>query len=641
MVVPSGARQRMQRMWNKRRVLCDLAVFSLCWLFLAFVVEPNLVYHAFGTIVLDAPAFSTGWSFARESFGLPGGCISYVSGFLSQGYAYSWLGALIIVLVAWCLLALSRWHLAHAECPGSDVLAYVPVLLILMVYSRYQHPLAGCLTVSMGLIFSLVFERVPLRGPLIRSGIYGLMAAASYCLMGAGGLGVFAVLTTVYAILVRREWMLGAVVVPAGAAITWVLADQVFHLSPAQAFLVLTPFSPDTMKGMKMVPWVWIVALYAFVPVALLLAASWKGLSRRIGGSRKTRSGTSRRAEPRAGSRPTSGPPSGLRRLALPGLAVAVAACGLTWSHDKMNRQFVLMNALSRQGRWAEVLEAARQLPKGQWNIFCNHDINRALFHSGRLGYEMFSFPQKPDALLLTDQHIESSLALLKLCDAYMEMGNLNASEKLASEFMVTAGRFGPILERLAWIHIIKGEPDTARVYLLALKRDLIYRDTAEAMLDGLRNGFEPDQAAHVERLRQSMRERGLFGSGVEVLQNQLLEHNPRNKMAFEYLMASYLLTGQLDKIVANVERLKPLGYPDIPTHYEEAILLYYGLQGRRVELNRFPIRPETVQRYRRFAQLNNSMGTADPQAVLDLLTREFGTSYFFYYRFQCPHQGR
>ena len=113
-----------------------------------------------------------------------------------------------------------------------------------------------------------------------------------------------------------------------------------------------------------------------------------------------------------------------------------------------------------------------------------------------------------------------------------------------------------------------------------------------------------------------------------------LLKHNPHNKMAFEYLMACYLLTGQVDKIVANMGRLRDLGYQGIPTLYQEAILIHFGSQGRPVDLAKFNISPETLRRYETFVQLRNAMESQDRQAVLNRLIRDFGTSYFFYYTF-------
>ena len=50
------------------------------------------------------------------------------------------------------------------------------------------------------------------------------------------------------------------------------------------------------------------------------------------------------------------------------------------------------------------MLELAGQLPKGKNNLYVNHDIIRALYHTGRLPYDMFCYPLVPKALLLTHE---------------------------------------------------------------------------------------------------------------------------------------------------------------------------------------------------------------------------------------------
>ena len=104
--------------------------------------------------------------------------------------------------------------------------------------------------------------------------------------------------------------------------------------------------------------------------------------------------------------------------------------------------------------------------------------------------------------------------------------------------------------------------------------------------------------------------------------------------MAFEYLMACYLVTSQVDKIVANVGRLREFGYQGIPTLYEEAILIYYGSQGGTIDLTKFNINPQTLQRYETFVQAGSAVQSRGQQAAFNDLIRNFGTSYFFYYSF-------
>jgi hypothetical protein len=259
------------------------------------------------------------------------------------------------------------------------------------------------------------------------------------------------------------------------------------------------------------------------------------------------------------------------------------------------------------------------------------------LYHTGRLPYDLFNFPQTPQALMLTHEEKESCLTQLKLCDVFMELGHVNRAEKEASELLAAKSHSGIALEKLAWINIFKRQTDTARIYLNALKKDLISRNTADALLSNLNNGFPPYQTAYIDKIRSYMHEEGNPYRGKESIDEillGLLEQNPRNQMAFEYLMACYLLTGRPDKVVENIEHINDLGYQGIPTLYEEAILIYFGVQGQQVDLNKFNIRPETIQRYMKFVQLRKAMQTVNPQAVLNRLIQEFGSSYFFYFSF-------
>ena len=179
--------------------------FLLCYLYVWVFIKPDLIYHGFGTIIPDVPLFSTGWQFLRESLDIPGGLTFYAYGFLSQWYNYPWLGALVVVLVAFCLCELSRQHYVHAGHSRSTILHYVPAIIIILSYHQYSHPLAACLASFIGLLFSFVYERMPLRGGPIRMVVFCLMAAICYWFAGAGGVLVFSLMTTVYLLFLPRD----------------------------------------------------------------------------------------------------------------------------------------------------------------------------------------------------------------------------------------------------------------------------------------------------------------------------------------------------------------------------------------------------------------------------------------------------
>ena len=624
-------------LYRIRQVPHNLIFFLLAMLYLWLVVEPRLIYQCFGTILPEAPIFLTGWSFLASSLHLPGGFVMVVSGFLSQGYYYSWLGALIIVLASLCLCELSMRHLAAVGYARATVLSSLPAVLLVLIYSQYKHPLAAGLVVSSGLTCSLLFERLPSCRWVVRTITYCLMAAALYWLAGAGGLLIFSLMTVIYGIFIRRDFVLSVLALPAGLGIVWYLTQYVFLVLPQQTFSVLTPLVPAALRGTNTFSTVLIAILYGFVPFSAILMLLGTGVFGTIARKRKKPSGKSRTKKARA----TAGRAKGLaimfRKAAGAALPIVLTGAGLYFSHDRMSKPLIQAHDYSLRRQWSKIIELSRGLPKGATNVYFNHYVNRALYHAGRLPYDMFMFPQMPHGLLLTHEEKASSLTQLKLCDIYMELGRVNTAERLATEMLTAKNHCGIVVEKLAWINIIKGQYQTARIFLNVLKKDLVYRRKAETLLRSLDSGFTPDQAAYIDTVRSRMHQAGYLGSGddsVEQILTELLAHNPANRMAFEYLMACYLLTGRVDKIAAKMEQLRQFDYDGIPTLYEEALLIYFGSQGRKIDLTKFNIKRETIDRYLKFVQLRNSMRPDNRQIVLTRLISEFGGSYFFYSTF-------
>ncbi|MBN1510138.1 MAG: hypothetical protein JW955_25045, partial [Sedimentisphaerales bacterium] len=426
---------------------------------------------------------------------------------------------------------------------------------------------------------------------------------------------------------------------PLSGAIAWALARYVFLIPARQALLTLTPFAPSVTARMDFFLKILIFLLYGFVPLVVLLVFVGRSAFARQARKPKTRPEKVRGKEKRAAAR-RGRSWSSLAVLKTPALAAVptlLMALGLYFSYDELRKPYVLSNYYACQKRWDKIIELTGRLPKGKNNVYVNHDTLRALYHTGRLPYDMFRYPLIPEAILLTHEKGQSDLTQWKLSDIFLELGHVNMAEKLASELVTTKGHLGMAIEELGWISIVKGHPDTARVYLNALKKEPIYRREAASLLHGLDSGFPPDQAAYIDRIRSYMVDEtaGVTGSEpVDETLATLLAHNPHNRMAFEYLMACYLLTGRVDKIVQNADRLRDLGYRKIPTLYEEALVIHFGAQRQQVDLARYNISEETLHRYETFAQIANAMQPQNQQAVFNRLVRDFGTSYFFYYTF-------
>jgi hypothetical protein len=189
------------------------------------------------------------------------------------------------------------------------------------------------------------------------------------------------------------------------------------------------------------------------------------------------------------------------------------------------------------------------------------------------------------------------------------------------------------VLERLAQIYLAKHQHEAARVFLNRMARDVIHGQRAEDLLTlvGPEFGGQDPWLQGVTRLRElNWTEDFAYQTyPEEFMLDHLLRANRRNRMAFEFLMAWYLLAKRPDGIAANLHRLDDFGYNRIPRHYEEALLLHRDATGAQVLLREYCIRPETIERFREFVQRYH--GHRGPGKARSL-ARDCADTYWLYF---------
>jgi len=316
-------------------------------------------------------------------------------------------------------------------------------------------------------------------------------------------------------------------------------------------------------------------------------------------------------------------------RCCLQTLAPVVAASLVVLpTCDRATRRRLRIDYFGQHKMWDKLLLEVRKLsPARQADPFVAHDVNRALYHTGRLLDDMFAYPQHHSPFLLPpDVDVGSKRTIrtwVKITDIFYEMGLICEAEKAVSEALAALNYYPAGLRRLALINIVKGQPDTARVALHALRRDFLHRRWAEDYLRQLE--ADPLLSAH-QQIRR-MRSLILVEDTVDkiITPGNLLERNPRNRMALEYVMAYLLINGQVAPVAVNVPKhMDLLVSPEgrIPRHCEEAILLYTSLSGKEIDLRGHRMDPGTIRRFADFASRARSETPAP----------EFRGTYYHYY---------
>ncbi|MHC4739878.1 MAG: DUF6057 family protein, partial [Planctomycetota bacterium] len=276
---------------------------------------------------------------------------------------------------------------------------------------------------------------------------------------------------------------------------------------------------------------------------------------------------------------------------------------------------------------WPQTLEAAHRHPTN--NFYVVHAANRALYHTGRLGYDMFSYPQYPDTFFLPPK--KTTEGYWQKFDTYIDLGLISRAEHALTISLDEFGERPTILKRLALVNIIKGNIDTARIYLGALSKTLFDAHWADDYLNRCEQAQNLLINDRIQYLRLSMSEKdyGSLSFINEDLMFHLLEKNRQNQMAFEYMMARYLLDAKLDNFAQNLYRLEDFNYSEIPRLYEEAIL-YMLTSGKNLELRGRRITAESQRRFTDFINIYNRYG-GDKYAALNEMRKNYGDSYLFY----------
>ncbi|NLY01370.1 MAG: hypothetical protein GXY83_35210 [Rhodopirellula sp.] len=597
-----------------------IGLFALFYLYVLRRIHPELFFHQNPVLFLfDSRHFA---GFMEQ----PGGPTEYASAFLSALFVYGWLGALVVTLLAALICLATRRFLAAVAGDGTDGLYLTPAVLILLLLGQYHHPVRLCAGLVLVLQCANAYVGIGNQPSKIRLLAFAVGSALVY-FTAAGLYVVFACLCAVFELGVKRNRLLGWFCLLSAGALPAVAGVWLLNIGIEEAFRGLTlPETQDWLAKPSSMPLVMVirVGLPLFLPV-VAAAILW----RRDG---RLANEDLRPANAAAWHRP-----------ALGSAAVVLAALAADLAmFDFSTRSLLEIAASAEDGRWSDVLSHARLVPFSDARALDPRvatDVNRALHFRGRLLDEMFTYPQRlgaPSLTLIFENATATALRTPRQSSSVLlELGRVNESEHMAYEALEVLGNQPQILKRLVYIHVIKGEPEAARRYLSLLECSLLHRRWAQRCRRQLDADPTLSNVPAIADLRERMVTRDSVddSADLETMLQGLLERNPRNRMATEYLLAHYLLTRQLDKLAANLHCLDVFGDSHLPRHCEEGLLIHLAAAGTRdLEAWEGRIRRATRQRFDRFLQTQGRFQYE--AAAFAALEPEFGNTYFFAYTF-------
>ncbi len=602
--------------------------FVLFFLLVCLWIDPKLIYHGHGQY-LSYQIYVPGMRTFVDSPPFPGKPMAFLSAMLAHYYYYSWAGALIITLTAWLLSVGTDKFITPVDGGRYWPLRFVPAVILLMQYGRYYLYLADSLSLLLGLLLLYLSIRIPLRSAVPRFAVFLFFSAAMYTIAVQAYL-VFVILWAIFESFNRRNWRIGLLCLLSAAFVPLIANILFFNMDPFDAYRRILPLDPIAGRSGGILKF----GLFLFFPIASLFCALRPFL---------TPKRESERAKPGRTRMFLQYYRQSKHRWPLETLALLIVTAGaLLLTYDRFAKIHLRINYFARNKMWNKLLREARRLPAKDYSVFVCHDVNRALYYTAQLAYDMFSYPQHPSGLLsATERYPE--------LDTLYELGHINRAEDTAYGALALADYYPTALQKLALINILKGQTDAARTFLYALSKDFLYKNWAERYLDRLETDPLLSADEHIQHMRSLMPVEDNLRRAVTATNDLyliLLEKNKLNRMAFEYLMAWYLLNGRLEDFIRNLNRLDDFGYTDIPRHYAEAVLLYTGITGRLVDLDGRKINVQTVSRFADFMQRTQSYkyhlqnafkGAPNDSGDFDNLSdsynlRDFQDTYYYYY---------
>jgi hypothetical protein len=602
---------------NIGSIVFKILFFAVAWVYILRAVNPEITYF------IQQPAFYLGKRYIYEHLSYPGGVIEYVSAFLSQFFYFPWIGALVFVLVIWTISFITGRILKSIGFNAFNLLLQLfPAILLLYIHSSNDYILATTMILLSSVLFFYLYILIRNKTAIIRSAMLIMSSAALFYISGGGALLHYIFLCLLFEIFDIRGYKTALIILASllfAALIPYLSARFLFYIGMKQAYFFLLLPEPYYHPPVLL----YVLFLFYAVPIVLNVLKRYNIIS----GDHIFNAGTVAGKE------------------LLPYLMLAtevVIVSGLTVLTMifavKPEQKFVNnIRYLAYNEEWEQILELVRKHPSK--DMFVNFHTARALYHTGKMADDLFNYTQYWGKHSLFLGEIISRTLLMDNSDVYFDLGHIRAAQHWAYEAQTIYENSPRIIKRLALTNIILGNYKAAASILGILKNNMIYRKWANHYLQYLDDPSKLTEDSLIMEKR-NMLPAGIFFTDRENVNHDLallVKENPKNRMAFEYLMAYYLLSNEVTNVVSNFRYLEGLGYKKIPRTYEEAFMVYITRKNiKRIDLGEYKISNNTIEKYKDYARIfinhKNNLRAAQGD-----LYKMHGNTYWYYLNFDSP----
>jgi len=314
-------------------------------------------------------------------------------------------------------------------------------------------------------------------------------------------------------------------------------------------------------------------------------------------------------------------------------LIIIIALSGKLFTFQKKYNTEIEYYAF--MGEWEKVFSYRNEVALDD-RISLFH-LNRAMFHTNRLENKLFSIRQHwgVNTLFLTMNY--NRACTINSSDLFYDMGFIKGSKYWALEAQ-TYNSYSPrILQRLANISILLDDTTGTEKYLSILEKSIVYRHWVRDLRRQLARSS--GKAIRDQWFGSRQTDYNIFfinnqKPNLDLI--QILKKDPGNKMAFEYLMAYYLLSNELGNFIFYLKEYGPLYFTSLPEIYQQALLIYSANTKNSEILQEFTISESVHNEMNEFSKILYEYRLDIGKARKDL-HRNFGNTYWYYIRYVSP----
>ncbi|HPE74726.1 MAG TPA: DUF6057 family protein [Draconibacterium sp.] len=607
--------------WYFVMVLFSVFTFLFCF----FAVDTSLHHH------YQQIAWQSGNLFLNYYCAFPGGIAEYLTLFISQFFASNLIGSVLLALSGF-LVSFFLFKTIYSKIQRFSILFFVvPILQIILLAVMFDYHYHFSITVNLLLVSVLLFVNTEIdrrTGSKISFHTY-ISGIVIYYISG----GIFFLIFMFSAFVLSLgkpeiKRILNTLLIIAFAFLIPFTAYHFITLgSLNSSFFRATPDVAAMLRYSR--PIIFYIELAA-IPFIIFLIVISSFFRKKV---KKTKKLVKDRAKSETAEIPLK---NDYRKYKAAGVLFVLATGSLVilkFTFSPAEKLKIEIDYYANQQNWEKVILLSSKIEK--YDRMVNFQFNRALLNTGQVLEKLFDYEQLLGSKgLFIDRPFASEVALPN-SDLYFDLGNIDESQRFAFESETLMKNSPRVLKRLILNCIIMEKMDAAETYLNILSKNPTEKKWVEKYRAFIQNPNLAMSDSLIVRKRKDMNKtEGIFGSPPLKLISQL-ERNPKNKGAFEYLIALDLLDHDLTSFEEDLKYLGGLQYKKLPVAIEEAVILFRSQAKSKGFLNIIRISETTTQRFREFAKLT-SASKGDREKAKQATT-DFKNTYWYYVLFLSP----